>query len=74
MTYYSYNKIKLSKIDKSLRIYILQIIVLYNVILMGLDVKKIGTHKYLLSSKHITINDIDLTEFLQQIVQKSQLF
>ena len=54
--------------NKSLRIYVLQIIVLYNVILMGWTVEKIGTRKYALS-RRIAIYNFDLTEFLHNIVE-----
>ena len=67
MVYYDYNKIELSKTEKSVVIYIIQIIALYIAKLMGWEIKKIGSRKYKLS-KHI--DDVDLTDFLQLLLSE----
>ncbi len=61
------------KHDKSLLIYILQIVAIYNAIMDGWKVKKIGIRKYELSKKINTSEDIELNYFLKKLVECSNL-
>lgn len=49
-------------------LYILQIISIYNAMIMGWDVKKIGFNKYELTKKNIRDQNIKLDNFINQIV------
>ncbi len=61
------------KHDKSLLIYILQIVAIYNAIMDGWKVKKIGIRKYELSKKINNSEDIELNYFLKKLVECSNL-
>lgn len=49
-------------------LYLVQIISLYNAISMGWTVKKIGVNKYELSTKNKEIGNIELSQFMINIV------
>ena len=60
--------LNLSNSNKKLLLYILQVITIYNAIILGWSVKKIGCRKYELSKKLININEqFDLITFIEQI-------
>lgn len=49
-------------------LYILQIVSIYNAIVMGWTVKKINSNTYELTKKNIRDQDIDLNTFINQII------
>lgn len=49
-------------------LYVLQIISIYNAIIMGWDVKKIGLNKYELTKKNIRGENIGLIELISKLV------
>lgn len=49
-------------------LYVLQIMSIYNAIIMGWNVKKIGSNKYELTKKYITGQNIELTDLVNKLV------
>lgn len=68
MDYYNYNDYDIYNIDRSIMMYILEIISLYNASVKGWSIKKIGIHKYKLS-KNISDDNVHLEKFLNEIVK-----
>lgn len=54
--------------ERFLIIYIMQIISVYNAILLGWKVKKIGNNKYELSIKNVEAENINLLDFINKLV------
>jgi len=54
-----------------LLLYLIQIISIYNAILMGWNVKKLGKNTYELTKK-IDVSDNNLTKFIEAITQISK--
>ena len=66
MKYYRYNKSPL--MSRELLLYILQVVTIYNAIILGWEVKKIGTRTYKLSKKIKDLSQFELTTFLKEIL------
>jgi len=52
----------------NIMLYLIQIISIYNALMMGYNVKKIGTNKYELTIKRTDVADIKLDEVINNIV------
>jgi hypothetical protein len=66
MKYYRYNKSPL--MSRELLLYILQVVTIYNAIILGWEVKKIGIRTYKLSKKIKDLSQFELTTFLKEIL------
>ena len=68
MSCYSLNKIEIPFMNKTIILFILQIITLYHATMLGWKVKRIGKRKYELSKNISEITNFDLNNFLSKIV------
>ena len=69
MEFYDYNNIKIPNNDKSLIIYILQVVTLYNAMIQGWNIKKIGKRKYKLSKRIEHLSNFNFESFIYSIVK-----
>ncbi|QKF93904.1 hypothetical protein QKU48_gp0446 [Fadolivirus algeromassiliense] len=59
--------------EYNILLYILQIVSIYNAIVMGWDVKKIGMNTYELTKKNIRDKNIDLNEFVNSLISSDNI-